>query len=114
MLEEWMLPAAYSVASLLPAEHNDALAVLALVKQIVLKINKPYVGRLRGALVEEDLRDLVGRRGNGRVAAAASLSETGGRPDRLPGRQPGSSSRRGAADKAAAASPLRKKSRLPR
>lgn len=55
--EEWMITSAHHVASILPAEHNEALAVLALAKQIVLKINKPYVGRLRGAVFEEDLRD---------------------------------------------------------
>jgi hypothetical protein len=49
MFEEWMLSAAYDVASILPAEHDEALAVLALAKQLVLKVNKPYVTRLRAA-----------------------------------------------------------------
>ena len=49
MFEEWMLISVFDVASILPPDHVEALAVLALAKQIVLKVNKPYVTRLRGA-----------------------------------------------------------------
>ena len=46
---EWMLESAYTVASLLPTDGDEALAVLALAQQIVLKVNKPFLDRLRSA-----------------------------------------------------------------
>jgi hypothetical protein len=73
MFEEWMLNAAYDAAAMLPTEHNDALAVLALVKQIVLKINKPYVVRLRTPVLREALKSVLRGRGKSATAVASSV-----------------------------------------
>lgn len=93
----WMLNAAYDVASVLPVKPDEALSVLALVKQLVLKNNKPYVERLRA---------LRGR--NGLSRSPASSSDGGG----LAG--VGLSTRSGAARKASTALARPKRSKPPK
>lgn len=91
-----MLESAYCVAAILPASDSQALAVLALAKEIVLKINKPYLLRLRDARSG----------GNGAKRAAASLSKE---RDRLDGGavKRSSSGRSGAARKRSAISKVK-------
>jgi hypothetical protein len=44
---DWMIPCAYSIAEMLPTDHNEAMEVLAIVCDTVEKINKPHMARLR-------------------------------------------------------------------
>lgn len=72
MFEDWMLTSAYGVVSILPTNHDEALAVLALAKQIILKVNRPYVLRLRdGAGLRGEPRKDSGKASK-RVAARVS------------------------------------------
>lgn len=47
MYEDWMITCAYSVAEMLPTDAKEAQAVLAIVHDLIEKVNKPYLALRR-------------------------------------------------------------------
>lgn len=52
MFEDWMIAAAYDIATTLPTDPVEALAVLAIVHDLIEKVNKPYALGLRPRLAK--------------------------------------------------------------
>jgi hypothetical protein len=44
---DWMITSAYTIAELLPTDHGEAMEVIAIVCDMVEKINKPHMARLQ-------------------------------------------------------------------
>jgi hypothetical protein len=45
--EDWMITSAYDIAAMLPTDYKEATAVLALVHEMMDKVNRPWSAKPR-------------------------------------------------------------------